>query len=106
MKIVQQYELRDECCVLELLAWLGLPSSSYYYKPKDGKPGRKPTTHTLYKNEWVANANVIEQVKEIISGPYNAYGYQNVTAELREQGYWIDDKKVYRLMDENKLLLG
>ncbi|MFN8153852.1 MAG: hypothetical protein U0Y08_06140 [Bacteroidia bacterium] len=23
-----------------------------------------------------------------------------------EMGYWIDDKKVYRIMDEEKLLLG
>ena len=94
MKIVQQYQSSRDCCVEELLTWLDFPSSSYYYKPKDGKPGRKPTTQTLYKNEWVDNTVVIEQVKQIPSGPYNAYGYQSTTEELRELGYWIDDKKV------------
>jgi transposase InsO family protein len=89
-----------------LLEWLSLPSSTYYYEPKAGKPGRRPSTHTFYKDQWVSNHEVISAIKTIILGPYNAYGYQNVTAELRDRGYWIDDKKVYRIMDEEHLLLG
>ncbi len=106
MKVVEQYRGRNKIRIRELLTWLSFSSSSFYYKPKEGKPGRKPTTQTIYKGELVDNAQVIHEVKNIIAGPYNAYGYQNVTAELRELGYWIDDKKVYRLMDEHKLLLG
>lgn len=90
----------------DLMKWLEIPSSSYYYKATEGKPGRKPSTHTLFKNELVENQQVVSEIKNIILGPYNAYGYQNVTAELRDMGYWIDDKKVYRIMDEEKLLLG
>lgn len=106
MKIIEEYKVQNGVSKSELLGWLGLASSSYYYHPREGKPGRKPTTHTLHNGEWVDNTQVIDEIKNIISGPYNAYGYQNVTAELRENNYWIDDKKVYRLMDENKLLLG
>lgn len=41
----------------------------------------------------------------ILSEPFQDYwGYHNVTAELRDQGYRINPKKVYRLMKEHRLL--
>jgi putative transposase len=102
--IVDQYV--KQVGVTKLLHWLTLPSSSYYDKPRTGKRGRKPSTHTPYKGDMIENAKVVDQIKEIIMQPYNAYGYQNVSDELNEMGYWINDKKTYRLMDENNLLLG
>lgn len=48
----------------------------------------------------------IEEIKEILSQEFCCYGYHNVTDELRDKGYIINDKKVYRLMDEQNLLLG
>lgn len=102
--IIDQYI--KQVGVTKLLHWLTLPSSSYYDKPREGKRGRKPSTQTLYKGEMVDNSQVVNRIKDIVMEPYNAYGYQNVSDELKDDGYLINDKKVYRLMDEHKLLLG
>ncbi|MCA6438705.1 MAG: DDE-type integrase/transposase/recombinase [Chitinophagaceae bacterium] len=52
------------------------------------------------------NEAVITSIKGILGEEFVCYGYQKVTVELKEQNYIINAKKVYRLMDENKLLLG
>ena len=90
-----------------LLSWAKLPSSVYYYKHKDGKPGLKPSFHTwMQDGSMVDNQVVIDQIKEILSQEFCCYGYENIAVELRKLDYWINKKKVYRLMDEHKLLLG
>lgn len=79
--------------------------STYYYKPKLGKRGRRASVETL--TIWgkpVSNEIIVEQIKDILSEPYCDYGYFKVCKELRRQGYKINHKKVYRLMKENKLL--
>jgi transposase InsO family protein len=58
------------------------------------------------KGQLVSNDIVVEQIKGLISGPYNAYGYQSVNDDLKVLGYLINHKKTYRLMDIHKLLLG
>ncbi len=90
-----------------LLSWVNLSGSVYYYKNRDGKRGAKPSTHT-YKldGSMVENQVVIEEIKDIISQEFCCYGYENVTGELRKLDYYINEKKVYRLMDEQNLLLG
>ena len=65
-----------------------------------------PSTYTLKAGQQIPNQQVIESIKEILMAPYCAYGYEMVTGELRQQGYLINKKKTYRLMDEHKLLLG
>ncbi len=52
------------------------------------------------------NATVIETIKKILSVEFVCYGYQKVTPELKDLGFVINHKKVYRLMNESKLLLG
>ena len=48
---------------------------------------------------------MVEQIEKILSEPFQDYwGYHNITAELRELGYLINHKKVYRLMKEEKLV--
>lgn len=54
----------------------------------------------------IENQVVIEQIKDILSQGFCCYGYENVTGELRKLDYYINEKKVYRLMDEHSLLLG
>lgn len=102
--IVDQY--KERVGMQNLIGWLNLSSSSYYHKTKNGKRGRKPTTHTLYKGEWVENGRVIEAIKKIIMQPYCAYGYRNVNDVLKENGFMINHKKSYRIMGEGNLLLG
>jgi putative transposase len=91
----------------QLCNWLLLPRSIYYYHPSNEKKGILPsqTTHKL-DGTIVTNDFVVEEIKKILSGEFVCYGYQNVTAELKNLGFIINHKKVYRLMDENQLLLG
>jgi len=105
MKLVDQYKpkipLRDLC------QWTMLPRSLYYYKPGCGTKGIKPSTHTpKHDGSLVANEFVVDDIKTILSGDFVCYGYHKVTMELRQMDYTINPKKVYRLMDQNNLLLG
>lgn len=93
--------------VLNLLDWVNLSSSSYYYKQKLSRRGVKPSTHTLKKDGiLVSNEVVVEDIKQALSREFCCYGYQNITSDLKDMDYIINHKKVYRLMDENNLLLG
>lgn len=90
-----------------LLSWVDLSKSSFYYKSSDGKRGTKPSVCTYRQDETLVDDTlVIEEIKGILSQEFCCYGYHNVTDELREMGYIINHKKVYRLMKEQNLLLG
>lgn len=103
--MVQQYQ--DRVSVKHLCQWMELPRSSFHYRPLMGKPGAKPSTLTkLQDGTIVLNETVITAIEGILGQEFVCYGYQKVTVELKEQSYMINAKKVYRLMDENKLLLG
>jgi len=91
----------------KLCKWLSLPRSSYYYRPSNRRKGVFPSCNTYrIDGAIVSNEFVVEDIKRILSGEFVCYGYQNVTAELKDMGFIINHKKVYRLMDENHLLLG
>jgi len=92
--------------IQELVNWVQLPRSSYYYRAHPGPRGKTASTHTLLHGIPVANQLVLEDIKKVIGDPYNAYGYEMVNNELRLSGYLINKKKTYRLMDESNLLMG
>lgn len=80
--------------------------SSYYYQPGKGKRGRKPSTVTisssgiLYSNEYV-----LDRIKWLLNQEFIDYGYEKVTGWLRNsEALIINEKKVYRLMRESRLL--
>lgn len=105
MTIMHKY--REKVPVRELCQWTDFSRSNFYYKPTDGKKGIRPSINTLKQDGTiVSNAEVVEDIKKILSGEFVCYGYQNVTAELKSLDYIINHKKVYRLMDESQLLLG
>lgn len=54
----------------------------------------------------VSNEQVLVDIRTALDREFCCYGYHNITADLREIRYVINHKKVYRLMDENNLLLG
>lgn len=104
---MKQYQTQTS--TTDLCKWLSLPKSSYYYKPKLGKKGIKPSTLTYTKDgTWVSNEQVVQDITKILSEPFCAYGYEYVSRYLKEEeySYIINKKKVYRLMDENNLLMG
>jgi len=91
----------------QLCKWLSLPRSIYYYQPSGGKKGIPPSQTTRKRDgTCVMNETVVGDIKKVLSGEFVCYGYQNVAAELKSMDYIINHKKVYRLMDENQLLLG
>jgi len=91
----------------ELCKWLVLPESVYYYKHKTSCQERKPSKMTLKANgAIVLNDEVVCSKREVLAQEFCCYGYHNITSELKDLGYLINHKKVYRLISENNLLLG
>lgn len=97
---------KDQASVKDICKWAELPRSSFYYKALPGKRGAKASTHTLIGDGIVENSLVVDQIRAILTMDYCIYGYQKVTAELRDMEYVINHKKVYRLMKESHLLCG
>ena len=91
----------------DLCGYLSLPRSVYYYVPLNGRRGARPSTHTFKKDgTTVSNEVVMADIRTCLSREFCCYGYHMITDDLRDLSYIINDKKVYRLMDENNLLLG
>lgn len=94
--------------VRTVLRMVGLPRSSYYYRPKErARPkGRPPSSFTAtVQGGLVCNGQVVGSIAEILSREFVDYGYVKVTWALRQEfGYLINPKKVYRLMRENGML--
>lgn len=86
----------------------GITKHQYYYRPKQGKRGRKPTQYVL-KTEGdnlveVENTEIVQEMKKIKSDPDLDYGYHKMNRHLQLGGWHINHKKTCRLMRENKLL--
>lgn len=68
-----------------LLQVSGLAKSVYYY-----------TVSKIDKDD--KNKEIIDKIKEIFINNKERYGYRRITLELRNQGYNVNHKKVYRIM--------
>ena len=68
-----------------LLKISGLAKSVYYY-----------TLSKIDKDD--KNKEIIDKIKEIFINNKERYGYRRITLELRNQGYNVNHKKVYRIM--------
>ena len=103
--VIEMFE--NQAPISKRLSWAGLSASSFYYKPQDGRPGRKPSETTLKTDGSMAsNQQVVEEIKSVLGIEFLCYGYVPVTDELFDRGYLINHKKVYRIMRDNKLLCG
>ena len=87
---------------------VGITKHQYYYQPKGKRPGRKPSEVTLREHGGAiikeSNTRVVEQIVRMQSEPETDYGYRRMYFALMLLGYYINHKKVYRLMKENNLL--
>ena len=68
-----------------LLKVSGLTKSVYYY-----------TLSKIDKDD--KNKEIIDKIKEIFINNKERYSYRRITLELRNQGYNVNHKKVYRIM--------
>lgn len=88
---------------------VSLTKHMFYHKSTGTKSGRKPSVETKRKVvgdiEIVPNTAVVEQMQEIQKDPDLCCGYKRMSMTLILLGYYINPKKVRRLMSENQLLL-
>ncbi len=90
-----------------LIRWSRLAPSSFYYRSKVGRRGRKPSTHTfLQDGSIISNDSVILAIRFILAEEFVCFGYDKITDDLRSNHFIINAKKTYRLMKEHKLLCG
>ncbi|MFI5187904.1 MAG: IS3 family transposase [Chitinophagales bacterium] len=90
-----------------VLYWSGIRASSFYYKKSGGHKGIKPSTHSVNSDgELFENTVVVKDIEKTLHQEFCCYGYRNMTGELKDLGWIINHKKVYRLMKEHKLLYG
>ena len=91
-----------------VLKIVGIASSSYYYQSKASpkRRGIAKSTHTKTKaGTGVRNEEVVKEIEDLLGQEFVDYGYRKVSHWLRKnKGYLINEKKVYRLMSEYKLL--
>lgn len=93
--------------VRRVLRWSSLPSSSFYYKSSGAQKGIKPSTHSVnQEGELFENVEVVKDIEKTLSQEFCCYGYRNMTGELKDMGWVINHKKVYRIMKESRLLYG
>lgn len=98
--------LKRDCC----LRITGLTKSQFYYVPLGNKPGRSPSEVTQWRDPTdlqvyqVDNVDVIQRIVEIKINPDLPDWYRLITVHLQLRGYYINHKKVYRLMKEYLLL--
>jgi len=83
----------------------GVKRSTYYYRPNGRSQGKQPSVRTYNCfTGYVTNELVVKGIVDLVTPEYNDYGYQAVTALLKQQGYVINHKKVRRLMRDSNLL--
>lgn len=99
--------LNKDTSTCKLLRWSEVSRSSFYYKRSGSKKGVRPSTHSVNQHgELFENTVVIQDIEKTLHQEFCCYGYRNMSGELKEMGWIINHKKVYRLMKEHKLLYG
>jgi putative transposase len=88
--------------VIQVLKFVGLKPSSYYYKHSEGS---RSTITYKQNGTFESNERVIVQIEDLLQKEFVDYGYRKITWYLRnELLYIINFKKVYNLMKQNNLL--
>ncbi len=93
-----------------VLSITGLTRHQLYYKMKEGRAGQSPSIMTIYKDNETQeiikkrNEEVVFEIIKIKQDPDQGNWYKLITARLKIIGYYINHKKVYRLMNEYHLL--
>jgi putative transposase len=81
------FEVKECCQALRV-------SRSGFYRWQQAEPSRREKE----------NAQLVEQIKEVFAANKSRYGSPRVTRELRQQGLRCGEKRIARLMRQNKLV--
>jgi putative transposase len=96
---------KDMVPVRWLCSWTGQMVSSWYYSSSNGRRGRAPSRYTFLQSGLrVSNHQLVDRIRDLLRQEFVCYGYEKITSQLRDEGYVINAKKVYRLMREAHLL--
>ena len=82
------FEVKECCEALRV-------SRSGFYRWQEAEPSRREKE----------NAQLVEQIKKVFAANKSRYGSPRVTRELRQQGLQCGEKRIARLMRQNKLSL-
>jgi len=100
--------IEQDHSISSVLRVLKIPSSTYYYSSiANGKNrGAPKSSHTkTITGKIVSNKKVVEDIETLLKQEFVDYGYRKVRHWLKQnKGYLINEKKVYRLMAEHRLL--
>lgn len=104
MEVAQDF-IEKGYVVLKVLHHCNVATSSYYYKSRGGKRGRKPYAKIYNKSGAEVSENVIlEKIECLFSKPFVDYGsYKTYRYLVDEKGYSISKHSVYNIMKNNKL---
>lgn len=83
-----------------------MPKSTFYYKPSDGRRGRKEYAQ-YFDNEGniLSNGQVVLEIKKLFENPFVDYGCFKTYVHLRDnKGFSVSKHKVYNLMKKYGLL--
>lgn len=94
MSIQEMTASDSSLSIMKATQLLGVPRSSYYYWKEHSTSGRgtSPEEDGIFK----------EITK--ICGEFTRYGYRRMTVELKNRGFFVNHKRVYRIMKQNGLL--
>lgn len=97
--------MRKYAPVSKLLKILNVPKSSFYYKPRPRK-SRKPKPFVQHVSGKLSpESYIIQKITSILSQDFTSnYGYIKITHLLKQEGFIINKKRVYRIMKEKGLL--
>lgn len=96
---------RDTC-----LSISGISKNQFYYISKGGKPGKRPTLVTRYRDpstleeKMVGENDMVMAITTIKANPDHGNWYRLITRTLQINGYYINHKKVFRIMTRHVLL--
>lgn len=76
-------------CSRRVFQIAGITKHQYYYRPKKGKRGRKPSTHALKIDDKVKykimNQEVVKEIEETQADSDLNYGYHVITKHIQLQ---------------------
>lgn len=90
----------------KVLALCYIARSSYYYRPSEGKQGRKPYAKAVNENgQVIDNELIVGYIHELFNHPFVDYGYYKTYIYLRRKKQLnLSKHLVYRLIKSHQLL--